>query len=67
MEQQSIKILYTLRLTHGIQKGVVINREFDIEELEEEDISDYLIRNGYYKEMGHPCDYYDIIGRKLIK
>jgi len=63
---QNFKVRYKLKLTQGEFKGKVIDLIFDIEDLEEEDISQRLIDENYYEGISWPTDYYDILERQVI-
>ncbi|GAA4327531.1 hypothetical protein GCM10023149_30980 [Mucilaginibacter gynuensis] len=62
---QNATISYKLRLTHGEQKGKVIDLDIDLDNLQEDDISDRLIADGYYQSICHPHDYYEVVDRYI--
>ncbi len=63
---QQATIKYRLKLTQGEVKGQIIDLEIELDELQESDISDKLIEEGYYESMGWPTDYYDILERTVV-
>lgn len=65
MKIDEVNIYYKLKLTYGEQKGKIVEYIIDIDDLQEDDISDKLIEDGHYDSMGWPTDYYEVIERRL--
>jgi hypothetical protein len=64
MTLHNANIIYTVRINVGTQKDTLIEIEFDLENLQENTLSDYLVENehlDFWKNNGE----YDVIGRKI--
>jgi hypothetical protein len=64
---QDISILYKIELIKEPHIGEVIEHVFDIEDLEEDGISDWILEEDFYSEgIGWPTDYYKILERSIV-
>jgi hypothetical protein len=66
---QNARINYTLKLLKQPLVGnigdiIEINGVL-LDELEEEDLSNKLIEEGYYESMGWPSDWYTVVNRSI--
>jgi len=64
MNIQNANIIYTVKINVGKQKDTLIEIEFDLENLQENTLSDYLVENEHLDSWKNNGEY-DVVGRKI--
>jgi hypothetical protein len=59
-------LVFTIKPLKGRSNLEPFKVKFSFDEFENEGIAQYLVDEGYFEFMTHPCEYYEIIKREII-